>query len=226
MFNKISFLVLLLTLPAIAQKGKVMWLADGTYYCGDFKDGKIDTGELSTHWCDVPSDVEIKAHQPVHQRIHARYTGILASGSSAIATLLEQLNYDSKTVLDKQLLANQCITYSVEGNPLPTSCNSDTFENPYTKIVKLTDEEWKHLESLREAVTEEEERLVSQYGGALNDYCVFNNLTSAVNDVPLDCRKKDEWHFHGQFLLIDKGDAPKIPQSWMVLSNPANTEKH
>lgn len=74
-----------------------------------------------------------------------------------------------------------------------------------SKVIKLSDEEYKHYMSMWQAVEDEEKRLAAKYGadlGYLNMPCP-PNYGCMNNGIPN--RAPDHFEFHGKFLLIEKG---------------------
>lgn len=77
-----------------------------------------------------------------------------------------------------------------------------------SKIVKLPDSEYTHLQALRLAVSDEEWRLAQKYGARPAVYHPYIMPTVCVPEgcpKPLPDSPSDTYTFHGQFLLIEKG---------------------
>lgn len=72
-----------------------------------------------------------------------------------------------------------------------------------SKVVKLSDEEYSHLQALRQAVVDEEKNLAVKYGADVPPLCssLFSAQAAHVCEMsPLG----PHYEFHQQFLLIDK----------------------
>jgi hypothetical protein len=70
-------------------------------------------------------------------------------------------------------------------------------------VVKLADNEYFHLKSLRTAVVKEEKRLAVKYGA--NRGLNFNYCSGDMSAMKAAGCFSDNYEFHGQFLLIERG---------------------
>lgn len=96
-----------------------------------------------------------------------------------------------------------CVAYICE------AITETSIETVYgSKIVKLSDSEYSHLQQLRAAVVEEEKRLAVKYGAKVELGCVWINTSTSGSGATF-CDQVyspgDHYEYHGQFLLIEKG---------------------
>lgn len=78
-------------------------------------------------------------------------------------------------------------------------------ESTYGTAVRLGDDEYTHLQSLRKAVVDEEMRLAVKYGANM---CINGgNYPKEDGSVRTywQCPGSDKYEYHGQLLLIEKG---------------------
>lgn len=118
----------------------------------------------------------------------------------------------------KHLLeVHHCVTGNCEVNQIPCGTREDhcweqigpMIKSKDSTVVKLSDEEYAHLQQLRQAVVAEERWLAVKYGAEVGQFhiCKREELPnlSSFTDIFCSSNTIDHYEFHGIFLLIDKG---------------------
>lgn len=96
--------------------------------------------------------------------------------------------------------------------PSHVSVSAQILAKDGTLAVMLSDDEYAHLQALRQAVVAEENRLAVKYGADMGQVyvpapCLGRDMGQCLaydESKYLPERKADTYTFHGQFLLIEK----------------------